>query len=273
MRTCIILTLLISITCTASAQTNVGDSIQYYDIMAAKYQRRILDSIRDSDSSQLIAARLKNLKRQSRSYFAFILFGEAAGTDFSTFNAAIAKDGFQSFTGPVWRFGLGFSYKAYSGVMIDFNYAILGIDRHQKKGSDEISTNFSNLFEFELGYAVVNTKRFDIYPYAGFSLQMGALSYSSPAVVNNNYNSIASFITNNQSASGNTYNLGYEAGLGIDYAFHVNKNNSGGTMLFAKFGTDGSLGSDTYKIANVNYNSGIKYGVWIAELGFKFFKR
>jgi hypothetical protein len=44
-------------------------------------------------------------------------------------------------------------------------------------------------------------------------------------------------------------------------------------MIFGKFGTDGILGDESYKISGVEYNSEIKYGMWMAQLGFKFFGR
>jgi hypothetical protein len=203
-----------------------------------------------------------------------MIFGEAGAADFSTLNTAIALNGFGPFAGgPVWRVGLGVSHKAYNGIMIDFNYGILGIDRVDKANGSKITADFANVLGLQLGYAVVNGNRFTLYPYGGLSLRISTLRYNTPVSVNPNYRSIASLIENDQSTTGNAYHLGYEAGIGIEYAIAYDKKTHGGAMLFGKFGTDGSFGDETYHIAGVDYHSGIKYGAWIAELGFKFFGR
>jgi hypothetical protein len=273
MRILATLTFLIGLSFAVNAQKPLRDSVHYYERLYSRYTRRVWDSVRNSDSSRLLIGRLTSLRGHSRAYTAFTLFTEAAAADFGPLNKAIAMDGFGAFSGPVWRLGFGFSRKTYSGLMIDFNYFVIGLDRTRKSNGNEIKTNFSNVLEFEMGYAIVNTTRFDLYPYAGLSARSTTLNYKSPAVINPNYNSIASLILNNQSANGNSTHLGYEAGIGIDYAIYLNKKNRGGTMLFAKFGTDGSFGNEDYTISGTTIHSGIKYGAWIAQFGFKFFGR
>lgn len=231
-----------------------------------------MDSVIKSDSAHYYARRIHHLVSHSRSYSAFTLYSELAGADFNTFNAATAKDGFPAINGPVSRIGLGYSHKGYNGVVIDWNILVGGFNRTTKANNSKIQASFSSLFGLELGYAIINLSRFDIYPYAGLSLRADQLSFSKSATVNANYNSVASIVLNNQSASANNYSLGYEAGLGIDWVLYTTKN-LGGTMLFAKFGTDGSFAAESYKISGVNYHSGIQYGAWIADLGVKFYMR
>lgn len=253
------------------AQRTVGDSIEYWQNLSAGFEGRAVQAARQSDSGRLIASRLDELQTRNKSYVAFMILGEATAADYSKLNAAIARDGFSSFSGPLWRFGLGFSRKTYSGVMFDFNYVIADFGKTRKANGNSISTEVADFLSFQVGYAVVNSSRFDIYPYAGLSLRGSWLSYSAPATVNPSFRSIASLIQDDQSASGSAYHLGYSAGIGMEYAIAYNAKSRRGTMLFAKFGTDGIFGSENYHISGVNYDSGIKYGAWIAELGFKFF--
>jgi hypothetical protein len=256
-----------------NAQSSVGDSVHYYRTQLGKYYHRVWDSVRQLDTARMYTERIMQAKDHSKSYTAFMLFGQSAGADFSTFNAAIARDGFGPLNGPIWGLGLGVSHKAYNGIMIDFNYAVFGFNRGSSNGEEKISANYSNFLGLELGYAVVNASRFTIYPYGGLSLRLGGLSYSAPTTTNTGYNSIASLVRNNQSASGSNTHLSYQAGLGIDCVIGYNEKKHAGTMIFGKFGTDGIFGNESYKISGVEYNSGIKYGMWMAQFGFKFFGR
>jgi hypothetical protein len=273
MRTLLAIFLLIGLSTTTHAQTGTGDSIKYYKQQWASYEQRVLDSANRRDSGLYYARRLHHLKSHSFSYSAYSLFTEVAGADFSKLNAAAAKDGFPPINGPIYRIGIGMSHKGYNRIIIDWNILVAGFNRTTKANDEKIQANFNNFFGLELGYAVVNRSRFDIYPYAGLSVRSDQLSFSQSATVNNNYNSIASIILNNPSANATNTALGYEAGLGIDWVLYFNKKNQGGAMLFAKFGADGRFGNEDYKISGVDYNSGIKYGAWVAALGFKFFQR
>lgn len=272
-RILIALALLAGLSSSAFAQKSARDSVRYYQELSEAYEQRMLDAARNADSGRLIASRLHQLKERYKTYHALEVFGEAAGADFTNFNHAIARDGFAPFTGPVWRIGLGVSRKLYNGLVFDFDFFIAGLERTQKSGDNKITTDFSNFFEVKLGYAVVNTPRFDLYPYAGLSVREDNIHYSTSATVNPNFQSIASLITTNQSAGANNYNLGYEAGLCAEYAVLYSQKDQAGTMLFARFGTDGSFGNENYHISGVDYVSGIKYGAWVAEFGFKFFMR
>ena len=273
MRTLITSLLLLGITSATLAQTGTGDSIKFYKQQLANYEQRVADSLIKSDSAVYYARRLHHLKSHSWSYSSFSLFTEVAGADFSTLNAADAKDGFPAINGPMTRIGIGMTHKGYNGIIIDWNILVASFDKTARANGEKIQANFNNYFGLELGYAIINRSRFDIYPYVGLSVRSDQLSFSAPAAVNNNYNSIASIIINNPSTNATNITVGYEAGLGVDWVMYYNKKNQGGTMLFAKLGTDGRFGEEDYKISGVDYNSGIKYGAWVAALGFKFFHR
>ena len=257
-----------------SAQEPVRDSVKYYNAQLGKYYRRIWDSIYHTDSALYYWKQMKRVKDRSKSYTAFMLFTDVLSTDFSTLNAAIAKDGFGPMgNAPYWRVGLGLSHKGYNGIVFDFNYIILGFNRVAHNGNEKITANVSELLGFQLGYAVVNCRKFTLYPYAGLDIRLATLSYDKPAVVNPVFNSIAGIVQNDQSVSGGNTHLSYQAGLGIDWVIHENKKTHGGTMLFGKFVTTGIFGDETYSIDGEDLKTGIKYGVWAAQLGFKFFGR
>jgi hypothetical protein len=265
--------LLSSFSMHADAQQPVRDSVKYYQQQLGKMYRRAYDSLRLTDSARYYSNRIKKFKDRSKSYTSFMLFGETDGADFKNFNTAIAKDGFGPLSGPIWGFGLGVSHKAYNGIMIDFNYAIFRFNRTVKNGDEKITANVLDLLQLDIGYAVVNCKRFTLYPYAGLSGRTATLSFDKPTLTNSSFNSIAGIVQNNQSSSGNNTHLSYQAGLGIDWVIHEGKQRHGGTILFGKFGTDGTIGNENYKISGVEYDSGIRYGAWVAQLGFKFFGR
>ncbi|GGA89142.1 hypothetical protein [Puia dinghuensis] len=272
--TIIILTVLL-IFCSANvnAQSAARDSVNYYQSQLYRLYRQTWDSLRKSDSVVYYARGFKKAKRRSKSYTAFVLFTEAAGADFSTFNAAIAKDGFGALNGPIWRVGMGLSHKSYNGLMIDFNFFALGINRGTSYGNAAIHAGFSDLLQLQLGYAVLNTRGLSIYPYAGLSGRSSQIQFSKPAVLNNTFNSVAGIVQNNQSVDEYSSHLSYQAGLGVDWTISESTKSEGGTILFAKFGTDGIFGDESYGISGINYTPGIKYGAWTAALGFKFFGR
>ena len=275
MRTPILLTLLFCcLVLFSNAQRSVRDSVNYYQGRLGRIYRQVYDSLAHSDSVRYYRERASRAKDPSRKYTAFMVFTGMMSADFRAFNTAILRDGFGPMSNaPIWQIGIGISHKAYNGIMIDFNYLIINFNRTDKSNGEKITAQVVDFFQFQLGYAVINTRRFNVYPYAGLSWRSSTLSYDAPATVNNNYNSIASIVQNSRSADGAAGHLGYQAGLGIDWAMTDKKKNHAGTILFGKFGTSGIFGDETYNISGVSYPSQIKYGAWTAELGFKFFGR
>jgi hypothetical protein len=254
------------------AQRAVRDSVNYYNRQIGRIYRNAWDSLRNNDSVKYYNQRLHRAAGSSKAYTAFVIFGEAMSADFGTFNTAIARDGFGPLSNnPLPRIGLGISHKGYSGVMVDFNFFVAGFNRTVKNGDAKINASCSDVFQLQVGYAVVNYRRFSVYPYGGLALRGATLEYTKPAVLNVSYYSLASLVQNDQTASGNGTHVSYQAGLGIDWAFAYDAKRHKGAMLFGKFGTDGIFGSENYKIDGVDYGSGIKYGVWAAEIGVKFF--
>lgn len=254
------------------AQRSVGDSIRYYQNELGKIYRAAFDSLRKTDGVIENTRKIRHFEGLSRSYTAFTLFGELAGADFGSFNKSIAAGGFGPLHGPNFRGGFGISHKGYSGVMIDFNIFSAAWDRKTVKGDEKIGASFSDFFQLHIGFAVVNTRRFNVYPYAGLSFRASQLTYDAPTTVNPNYTSIVDIIQHNSAYTATSTRLGYQAGLGIDWVVAVDSKGYHGIILFNKTGTDGAFGGDeSYNIEGVNYTPGIRMGSWVSSLGIKLF--
>jgi len=254
-----------------SAHAQVADSIRFYKhalqvrrVEADKALRTSMPYVADSQ-------RLVHFADLSKGYMAFTLYFQVDGANFNAFNQGLEKDGFPPFKGAVYRPGVGFSYKANGGVIIDFDLFTIGFNKTSKSNGDKVRASYTDYFQLNLGYAVVNKRAINIYPYAGISLRGSDLSYNTTGTANPNFNSIASLIQNNRSGAWSTYNLAYQAGLEAEFLIGSSKDKLRGTMLFCKFGTDGMFGTETYKIDGVHYSPNITYGQWSGGVGFKFF--
>lgn len=253
------------------AQQSVGDSLRYYRKQLLQIDQEGIRKLHASEPYLAAAQRLHRLQGLSRGYKAYALYMEADGANFNGFNAAIARDGFPAFKGALYRPGFGLSFKGQTGVVVDFSLFTIGFNKSSRYDGTTIKTSCSDLFQLDIGYAVVNKKTFDLYPYAGLGYRSAALSYSAPVTTNPGAASVASLIQNDRSFTGNSLSLGYQAGLGLDLVVAHRKDWLGGMILFAKFGTDGNFGPGTYKSGGISYDAGIPYGSWAAQIGVKFF--
>jgi len=256
----------------ARAQSGVRDSIIYYQNELNKIYRASYDSLQKSDGVVENTRKLRHFEGLSRSYTALSVFGEVAAADFGSFNKSIAASGFGPLHGPNFRGGFGISHKGYSGVMIDFNFFSAAFDRKSVKGDERIGASFSDFFQLHLGYAVVSTRMFNVYPYAGLSFRASQLTYDAPVTTNPNYTSIVDIIQHNSAYTATSTRLGYQAGLGIDWVIGLDNKGYHGIILFNKTGTDGAFGGDeSYKIEGIKYTPGIRMGNWVSALGVKLF--
>lgn len=256
-----------------NAQRSLKDSLQYYNDRLNCLYSRVWDSLKLDDSARYYQRQIKRAHARSRNYTAFTFFGGVESADYKTFNTAIAKDGFSPVTGSLRQVGGGISFRGYQGIIIDLNYVISGFGGSASNGGSRITTRSLETLNVQIGYAVINTGRFSIYPYVGLVNRFSSLDFGTPDTLNPNYNSIASILQSGKSVNTESDVLGYQAGVGVDWVVHHVDDNRGGIIVFAKFGTDGVFGNETYPIAGVNYNPGIRYGAWAAQLGLKLFIR
>ncbi len=257
----------------ASAQRSLKDSLAYYNNRLNCLYNRVWDSLKLDDSARYYQRQIKRANARSRNYTAFTFFTGLESADYKTFAAAIAKDGFSQITGPMWQVGGGVSFRGYSGIIVDLNYVVAGLGGSASNGGSRITTRSLEVLNLQVGYAVINTGSFSVYPYVGLDNRFSSLDYATSDTLNSNYNSIASILQSGKSVDAVSDVLGYQAGVGVDWVVHNVENYHGGIIVFAKFGTDGVFGNETYPVAGVNYNPGIRYGAWATQLGLKFFFR
>lgn len=256
-----------------SAQRNVKDSLQYYSQQLNRLYRKALESLDQNDSARYYRHQLKREQARARDYVALSIFTGLEAANYKTFNAAIAKDGFAPMRGSIFQFGAGASFRGFDGLILDLNFIVAGIGTSTYGGAASIRNNSSETLNVQIGYAIINTGRLSFYPYVGFADRFSELSYSTPDTANPNYNSIGSLLQGGKSVNAYSDVVCYQAGVGVDWIIQKIDNNRRGVILFGKLGTDGAFGHETYPIANVTYDPGIRYGAWVAQIGFKFFLR
>jgi len=256
-----------------TAQRSLKDSLQYYNQQLTRMYSRVWDSLDLNDSARYYRQQVRRAQVRSRNYVAFSFFSGLEAANYNTFNAAIAKDGFAPIRGSLFQFGGGASFRGFNGLILDMNFIVAGLGSSTYSGSESIRTSSTETLNFQIGYAVINTGKFSFYPYVGFAERFSVLNYSTPDTANPNYNSIASLLQGGKSVNAYSDVFCYQAGVGVDWIIDRVNSNRSGVILFAKFGTDRSFGNETYPIANVTYDPGIRYGAWVAQLGFKFFFR
>jgi len=269
-----LLVLLVSLPLFALAQTQQrsrNDSVSYYQRELRNMHVQALDSLRQSESYRLAMEGLLRNKVLSGNYSSFTIFSEIASADFSSLNHNISQDGFPSISGPVTRFGIGFSSKS-NRFMFDLMLFTFGVNKKSKKDGETVSATFNNMFQYDMGYDLVASRILNIYPYAGLSFRIAELSYKKDVPFTGNPSRIIDLLQYNKYTSASTFKIGYQAGIGMDVVLSKSTR-PGGVIVFAKAGTNGPIGKERYEIEGEKFNPGIKYGNFISAFGFKFFSR
>jgi len=248
------------------------DSARHYQKVIGDMYRQAYDSLRHSEAYLQALEKYKQYSKPGAGYYSVVFFAEVTQADFGDLNKSIAPSGFGPLKGPTYRLGMGFSWQFHNRCILDFNFFALGLDHTTKKGNESIKSTFADLFQFNFGYDFIKSPRINIYPYVGLSLRGSNLSYNTPAQTNPNYTSIVDIVENARSVDGSATNLGYQAGLGLEYVLHERKK-GGGTIFFVKVGTNRAFGNQTYSVEDVTYDPKIRQGDWIVTAGFKFFAR
>lgn len=268
------LLLLLSISFISEAQPDSkkkpADSLQYYSSEMATVHRAIRDSLLKSERYLAALAGYKRHVVHSRDYGAFTVFMDVFGSDYRQLNSMLAQDGFPAINDVGGRVGFGVSFKEGHG-MIDLFYVVAGLNNKSVKDNKEITTSFTNLLQFDLGYDLLNSNKFSIYPYGGLSLRISNISYEEKGVQNPNYTSIADMVIGGKTTSLSSTRLGYQLGVGFDFTLWQNKERTSRNMLFIKAGMNRPAWRDKFQKGELPaYNAGIKQGQWIISIGFKF---
>lgn len=244
------------------------DSLTYYQQALGNYWRNAIDSIRHTDSFQILQNNYDKYKRRSHGYSGFMLFSEIMHSDYRDFNASISQNGFPALNSMTARFGFGFTNKS-DRVLFDFGFFVVGLNTKTTKGDESIKTYLINIIQFDMGFDLLQSDFISLYPYAGLGLRASTIEYFKPKQTNPGFTNITNVIVNNQSTDASNTRLGYQAGLGLDLRISK-KDQAGKALLFIKAGTNRAVGGDKFKVEGTTYKPGIKQGDWVLALGFKF---
>lgn len=268
------LLLIISIPFAATAQTGQKnaetDSLEYYSREMGEVMRAIRDSMLRSEKYLAAKAGYKRHVVHSRDYGGFTIFMDVFGADYRELNRMLAADGFPPINDVGGRFGFGISYKQNRG-MVDLFYIVAGLNNRSEKDNKKITTSFTNLLQFDVGYDLLNSGLFSLYPYAGLSARISNISYEEKGVHNPNYTSIADMVIGGKTTNLSSTRLGYQLGVGFDFTLWQDKERTARNMLFVKAGINRPAWRDKFRKGDLpEYNAGIKQGTWILSIGFKF---
>jgi hypothetical protein len=248
------------------------DSTYYYQRELSQLYQATFDSLRNTPRYKLIQERINAHIIKSDEYSSFNLFLEVADVKYDEFNTSIAAKGFPKLEGPIIRFGAGFTGKT-KYMVYDFSFISSGIDQSSKKEDESVKVSFSSALMLDIGYDLLRSRRFNLYPYAGLSLRMAHITYDTPPVINPAYTDITDFLLNDRSIEAVSTKLGYQAGLGFDWALgNIDKNESF-CMLFIKAGINNAFGAERFKMEDIKFTPGIEFGNWIVTVGVRLYSR
>jgi hypothetical protein len=246
------------------------DSLSYYSGELGRLSRANRDSFHKSEPYVAATAGYYRHLRHSNDYSSFTLFFDVFGSDYSQLNKMLAADGFPALNETGGRVGFGISYKVNRGI-VDMNFIVAGLSNKSEKGNEKISTSFSNVFQFDLGYDLLKSKIVSLYPYAGLALRISTLKYTEKGVHNPNYTSLSDMVIGGKEISMESTRIGYQLGVGFDIKLWQDKEGFTRNMLFIKGGMNRPMWKDKFNIGDLpDYNAGIKQGQWIITVGFKF---
>ena len=269
----IILLLLLIASGFANAQDNASttDSIEYYQRQIGEKIRAHHEVLRKDEELKTLYERVGRLRSAQDSYRGFILYSHLASVNFSKMNADLSSEGFTPLSGPLWAIGYGFTFKKNRRIF-DFNMGAIGINRKTAINDESIKSSFSTALELAWGYDFIKSKALNIYPYAGVGLRSTYIRYEAIAEINPSGTNITNIVLSDPSLTGQTTEVGYLAGLGIEVVITSAKR-PGGTLIFVKAGTNRPFSTKSFDLKGYKYDPELKAGALIVSTGFKFFFR
>jgi hypothetical protein len=258
----------------ANSQSNkkgrLVDSTEYYQKEIGKLWRQNFDSLRKSKKYLSLRSNVVKAIQKRNDYTGLVLYTDIAHSDYKTFNSTLSQNGFSELNPIAIRLGLGISHKR-GNAMYDMYFGTVGFGNKATKNNERIRTSFSNLFQFDFGIDILNVEQVSFYPFGGLSLRFSELKYHRSGDPNSNYTFLSNMRTDENSVSLESTRLGYQYGVGFDYAFAYNKERTYKTIVFIKAGVNKPFKMDTYKSEGIpDYNPQIKQGDWLLSIGFKF---
>ncbi|RXK58874.1 hypothetical protein ESA94_15920 [Lacibacter luteus] len=264
--------LLFHLLCFSQFREEKVDSIAYYQKQIQQMFEASRKAVINDTNFRTMQINLNRLAKKTDKYGAFVIYTSVSSADFSKFNADNAISGFPAFKGNMVGFGIGMSRKKNRRIF-EINFGMVSLTKKVENDSSMIKTGYNHITQFEFGYDLVKDRRLNLYPYAGFGLREINISFNSPYRRNNNPRNITEVVQNNQSVGGSQFGLSVQAGIGLDVVL-TNINHTGGTILFAKAGTNQLLiGDRKFKLDGFEYDPQLRYSSLVIAVGFKFFGR
>lgn len=257
---------------TLAQRTPATDSSRYYEKEFERLRTEALTQMQQSQAFQQLQERFRSHQQRSSDYIGTSLFVDRAQGNLSKFNASIAANGFPPMNDVFYRIGLGVAVKSRRAI-VDFYYFAFGIDNKSKKGGETIRAGFSNLLQLDIGYAAVQSRSFNLYPFAGLSLRTSQLRYENKGQSNPGATNIANMFLNRQEYFLNNARIGYQAGIGFDLAIAQTKEGTRAVLFFTKAGINRPLWKERYEKDGVRIEPEIDFADWIVTAGLKFVRR
>lgn len=206
-------------------------------LLAAKLKR-----IRMYNDSMMAMVRAKNIKERSdsleqlydlmagdssSSYNAYSFFAGRVQSSVNGINAGIGALGFPKFNPVSYHITnfLNFTWKR--NHFMNELYLSVGLAQTVSKGDISITYNYKSPVNYNVGYCIVDKKRFQLFPYAGLMYQVSSLDFVNGSeqlfdLKNHGYDTLLFATTNNK--RGVEYNLKKREivlNYGLEVDFHV----------------------------------------------------
>jgi hypothetical protein len=269
------LLLIITLACglNASTQQRPVDSLRIYRGQLQNMYRVTWDSLRQTEKWQNAVNNYRRLSHNASAYVAYSFLVDVADAGFKHLNADNAVGGYGPLKGPAFRYGVGINIENRHRVMFDIYIISLGQTKSTKNNLSSIEFQSSSALQFNMGYDLLKSPAFNLYPYAGIALRTETLRYKQPGQINPNSTGVWDILLNDPDIYTESTRLAYQAGLAFDWAFTTPKRSGGGLMLFARFGTDQAIGTEKFKTNDIAYRPDIRIGDWMASIGLKIYRR
>lgn len=252
--------------------TSSKDSTEFYEKEFLRLRNEALSQMQQSADYKALQQRFKVHQQRSTNYIGTTFFVDRAQGDFSALNQSITAIGFSPLNEVTYRIGIGISAKSQRAI-VDFNYFAFAIERKATKGNEAIKANWANVLQMDIGYAAVQSRAFNLYPYAGLSLRVSSLQYDNKGQANTNPTNITDMFTNRQQFYLSNFRVGYQAGLGFDLAVAQTKEGTGAILFFTKAGINRPLWKEKYEKDGARIDPKVNFAEWMVTAGLKFVRR
>ena len=255
-----------------SAWSQRKDSAAIYQKELQRLTDSALQWLQQTEPYKQASANYLRAEKASDSYSSFMLYGDVIQTDFGAFNNSIAASGLERFGALSGRVGFGSSFKR-NRLVIDVLWFLSNI-RQQREGPGQ-AINYevhANLMT-DVGYDLLPSPRFNLYPFAGLRFHRAQLTYERNGVANPAFTNITNIRSGGESIDETSFRFGYQVGMGAEAVVKSSKGDRNGIIFFVKGGIQRPFGEDRFEINGVDYRPGITPVVWAGAFGIKLFTR